>query len=97
MSNYQKIFNNNMSNNSNLQEELNKIFNIKSPKNINKESEKKNNINIVKFNNQQQNPNIQKINNINKQISFRSITSSEVENEIGASSFLSESSQKSSY
>ena len=97
MSNYQKIFNNNMSNNSNIQEELNKIFNIKSPKNINKEPEIKNNINIVKFNNQQQNPNIQKINSNNKQISFRSITSSEVENEIGASSFLSESSQKSSY
>ena len=30
-----------MSNNSNLQEELNKIFNIKSPKNVNKEQEKK--------------------------------------------------------
>ena len=94
MSNYQKIFNNNMSDNSNIQEELNKIFNFTNPKNINKDPEKKNNINIIKFNNQQS-PNIPKLNNINKQISFRSITSSEVENEIGASSFLSESSENS--
>ena len=94
MSNYQKIFNNNMSDNSNIQEELNKIFNFTNPKNINKDPEKKNNINIIKFNNQQS-PNIPKLNNINKQISFRSITSSEVENEVGASSFLSESSENS--
>ena len=96
LSNYQKIFNNNVADNSDIQEEINKIFNITMPKSVNKESEKKNNINIVKFNNQKS-LNKQQINNkniINKQISFRSIHSSEVENEIGENSFLSDSSEK---
>ena len=96
LSNYQKIFNNNAQDNSDIQEEINKIFNITIPKSVNKEIEKKNNINVVKFNNQQS-LNKQQINNKNnakKQISFRSIQSSEVENEIGENSFFSESSEK---
>ena len=96
LSNYQKIFNNNVADNSDIQEEINKIFNITMPKSVNKESEKKNNINIVKFNTQKSS-NKQQINSkniINKQISFRSIHSSEVENEIGENSFLSDSSEK---
>ena len=93
MSNYQKIFNNNLSNNSNIQEEMNKIFNINFPKKVNKDSEKKNNINIVKYNNQ---PNLknQIINNSIKHFSFTSLNSSEVEKDVGASSFLSDSSEK---
>ena len=90
LSNYQKIFNNNLSNNSNIQEEINKIFKI--PQNINKEFEHKNNINIIKINNEK-NKNKQSIKNINKQCSFASIQSSEVDKEIGTSSFLSESSE----
>ena len=93
MSNYQKIFNNNMSNNSNIQEEIKKIFNLNTSKNINKDSEKRNNINIFKSNNKQNLKN--KITTIsNKNFSFTSINSSEVEKEVEANSFLSESSEK---
>jgi uncharacterized HAD superfamily protein len=79
-----------LSNNSNIQEEINKIFKI--PQEINKEFEHKNNINIIKINNEK-NKNKQSIKNINKQCSFASIQSSEVDKEIGTSSFLSESSE----
>ena len=92
MSNYQKIFNNNLANNSNIQEEMNKIFNINYPKKVNKDSENKNNINIVKYNNQ---PNLknQIINNSIKQFSFTSLNSSEVDKDVGVSSFLSDSNE----
>ena len=93
MSNYQKIFNNNMSNNSNIQEEIKKIFNLNTSKNINKDSEKRNNINIFKSNNKQNLKN-KIITNSNKNFSFTSINSSEVEKEVEANSFLSESSEK---
>ena len=94
LSNYQKIFNNDMTNNSNIQEEINKIFNINIQKTINKDSGRKNNINLVKVNNKEQNLNIQNIKSLNKQYSFKSIQSNEVENEIRDCSFLSESSEK---
>ena len=92
LTNYKKILNNNGSNSSSIQEEINKILNAKFnnfDSDNNKESvEKKNNINInvIKFNNN----NEQNIKNKNKQSSFTSIHSSEVDNEFGAS-FLSDS------
>ena len=92
LTNYKKILNNNGSNSSSIQEEINKILNAKFnnfDSDNNKENvEKKNNINInvIKFTNN----NEQNIKNKNKQSSFTSIHSSEVDNEFGAS-FLSDS------
>ena len=94
LSNYQKIFNNNMSNNSNIQDEINKIFNFPLSKTINKETENKNNINVIKFNNNESKLKNQSIKSSKKQYSFASIQSNEVEKEIGASSFLSDSTEK---
>ena len=93
LSNYQKIFNNNMSSNSNIQDEINKIFSFPITKTINKETETKNNINVIKFNNSNKKLNNQSVKSSKKQYSLASIQSSEVEKEIGTTSFLSESSE----
>ena len=93
LSNYQKIFNNNMSNNSNIQDEINKIFSFPITKTINKETESKNNINVIKFNNDNSKLNNQSVKSSKKQYSLASIQSSEVEKEIGTTSFLSDSSE----
>ena len=95
LSNYQKIFNNNMTNNSNIQDEINKIFNFPiKTKTINKDTENKNNINVIKFNNNNSKSNNQSIKSSKKQYSFASIQSNELEKEIGETSFLSDSSEK---
>ena len=83
-----------MSNNSNIQDEINKIFNFPLSKTINKETENKNNINVIKFNNNESKLKNQSIKSSKKQYSFASIQSNEVEKEIGASSFLSDSTEK---
>ena len=95
LSNYQKIFNNNMTNNSNIQDEINKIFYFPiTTKTINKDTENKNNINVIKFNNNNSKLNNQSIKSSKKQYSFASIQSNELEKEIGETSFLSDSSEK---
>ena len=106
LSNYQKILYNNTSN---VQEEINKIFKTKATddntnNNINSINEKenkndiKNNININMIKNSIKKNSEEKNNNMNNkeimgQLSFTSVNSSEVDKEIGANSFLSDSSE----
>jgi hypothetical protein len=101
LSNYQKILYNNTSN---VQEEINKIFKPKatgenmSIKEKDNKNEMKNNININMIKNNIKKNNEEKNNNVNNkeilgQLSFTSVNSSEVDKEIEANSFLSDSSE----
>ena len=101
LSNYQKILYNNTSN---VQEEINKIFKSKgagdnmSIKEKDNKNEMKNNININMIKNNIKKNNEEKNNNVNNkeilgQLSFTSVNSSEVDKEIEANSFLSDSSE----
>ena len=106
LSNYQKVLYNNTSN---VQEEINKIFRSKTPEISNsKEKEKDNkqdlknniNINVIKNNFKKNNEEIKASNKDNYnnqklmgQLSFTSVNSSEYDKEVGANSFLSDSSE----
>ena len=106
LSNYQKVLYNNTSN---VQEEINKIFRSKTPEISNsKEKEKDNkqdlknniNINVIKNNIKKNNEEIKASNKENYnnqklmgQLSFTSVNSSEYDKEVGANSFLSDSSE----
>ena len=106
LSNYQKVLYNNTSN---VQEEINKIFRSKTPDiNNTKEKEKDNklelknniNINVIKNNFNKNNDETKASNKENYnnqklmgQLSFTSVNSSEYDKEVGANSFLSDSSE----